>query len=71
LKHAFGASYDPAHQTVAWWLDGVEQMRAGPPHVPAIGARQHFYLLLSAQSHGQRKPYWMFVSRVSAYIPPG
>lgn len=41
-KHTFGAGFDPVKQTVTWWLDGVRQMAAGPPHVPAIAARQHF-----------------------------
>jgi len=69
-KHTFGGSYDPVHQSVTWWVDGVEQMSAGAPYVPAVAANQHFYLIVSAQSRGAQKPYSMFVSGVRAYVPP-
>lgn len=69
-KHSFGASYDPARQKAAWWVDGKLQMNAAEPYVPAVAARQHFYLILSSQSHGANKPYFMFVSGVRAYAPP-
>jgi hypothetical protein len=68
-KHSFGASYDPVHYRVSWWVDGSRQMSAGPPYVPAIAAKQHFYLILSAQTHGKNIPYSMFVSGVRAYVP--
>lgn len=68
--HTFGASYDPVHQQVTWWLDGVRQMSAGAPAVPAIAIRQHFYLIIGAQSHGARKAYRMYVSGVRAFVPP-
>ena len=68
--HTYGASYDPLHQSVSWWVDGAEQMSAGPPHVPAIATKQRFYLIISAQSHGKQRPYSMFVSGVRAYVPP-
>jgi hypothetical protein len=70
-KHTFGGSYDPVKQTVTWWLDGVEQMSAGAPYVPAVAAKQNFYLIISAQTHGKKKPYTMFVSGVRAYVPQG
>lgn len=69
-KHVFGASYDPQAKTATWWLDGVRQMSATSPYVPDIAARQRFYLILSAQSHGAKKGYLMFVSGVRAYVPP-
>jgi hypothetical protein len=69
-KHTFGVSYDPVRQTVCWWLDGFRQMSAGAPYVPAIGARQRFYLIISAQSHGKSRPYGLYVSGVRAYVPP-
>jgi hypothetical protein len=68
-KHTFGGSYDPVHQTVAWWVDGVLQMSAGAPYVPAIAAQQHYCLILSAYSHGKNLPYKMYVSGVRAYAP--
>ena len=69
-EHTFGLSYDPHGQRVTWWLDGESQMWAGSPFVPEIATRQHFYLLISAQSHKENKPYVMFVSRVRACIAP-
>jgi hypothetical protein len=68
-KHTFGGSYDPVQQQVAWWVDGVQQMSAGSPYVPAVAALQHFYLILSTYSHGLNVPYSMYVSGVRAYVP--
>ena len=69
-QHTFGASYDPVQQKVTWWVDGQQQMSAGAPYVPAVAARQHFYLILSGQSHGAKKPHYTFISGVRAYVPP-
>lgn len=69
-NHVFGCSYDPVRQKVTWWVDGIEQMSAGSPYVPAVAPRQHYYLILSAQSHGAKKPYSMFIGGVRAYVPP-
>jgi hypothetical protein len=69
-KHVFGASYDPIRQQATWWVDGVEQMSAGYPCVPAIACRQHFYLIMGNQTHGANKPYQMFISGVRAFVPP-
>ena len=68
--HTFGGSYDPTRQQVTWWVDGVEQMSAGAPYVPAVAAKQHFYLTISAQTHGAKKPYEMLIRGVRAYVPP-
>ena len=67
--HTFGASYDPAGKTATWWLDGVRQMSATSPYVPDIAAKQHFYLIISAQSHGKKTEHLMFVRAVRAYVP--
>ncbi|MBM3477135.1 MAG: hypothetical protein FJX75_28030 [Armatimonadetes bacterium] len=69
--HIFGGSYDPKQQQVTWWVDGQEQMSAGAPYVPEVAAKQHFYLIISNQTHGAKKPYDMFVRGVRAYVPPG
>ena len=69
-KHTFGASYDPVRQQATWWVDGEQQMSAGYPYVPGVAAKQHFYLIMGAQTHGARKPYQMFVSAVRAFVPP-
>ena len=68
--HTFGASYDPATKTATWWVDGVRQMSATSPYVPDIAAKQRFYLILGAQSHGKNKDYLMFVRSVRAFVPP-
>jgi hypothetical protein len=68
--HTFGASYNPSTKTVAWWLDGVKQMSATPPYVPDIAARQHFYLIVSGQSHGKQKEHLTLLGGVRAYVPP-
>ena len=39
--------------------------------MPAVAARQHFYLILSGQSHGAQKPHYTFISGLRAYVPPG
>lgn len=69
-RHTFGASYDPRRQQVTWWLDGKQQMSAGAPYVPAIAAKQHFYLILSAQSHKAKKQHFTFIGGVRAFVPP-
>lgn len=68
-KHTFGASYDPLRQQVTWWLDGRRQMSAGEPYVPAVAAKQNYYLILSGQSHGKKIPHDTIVSGVRAYVP--
>jgi hypothetical protein len=68
--HTFGGSYDPQQQMVTWWVDGVEQMSAEAPYVPEVAAQQHFYLIISNQTHGAKKRYDMFVRGVRAYAPP-
>ena len=68
-RHVFGASYDPKRQEVAWWVDGVRQLSIGAPYVPDIAARQHFYLILSAQTHGKKVPYTMYVRSVRVFVP--
>jgi len=66
--HIFGASYDPVLSEVTWWVDGVKQYSATT--VSDVGAHQHFYLIISAQSHGKRVPYNMIVRAVRAFVPP-
>ncbi len=70
-RHTFGASYDPAKTSIAWWLDGVKQISAASPYVPHIATKQHFYLIVNANYHEKKdQDYRMFVSGVRAYVPP-
>jgi len=48
----------------------IKQHYSEAPYVPAVGVQQHFYLIISAQSHGKKLPYSMAVSGVRAYVPP-
>jgi len=64
--HEFAASVDAQKGEVKWWLDGKEKMAAP---CPRIGARQHFYLIVSAKSHGRNKDYSLILYRVRAFVP--
>ena len=72
--HTFGASYDPIRGQVTSWVDGKQQWQTpvNSSSVPRIGARQHFYPILSTWriEKGTHKTYSMFVSGVRAYVPP-
>jgi len=68
-RHVFGASFDPVKMQVTWWVDGVQQIVASGDCVPEIAKKQHFYLIMGAQTHGAKKPYQMFISGVRAYVP--
>ncbi|WP_124600621.1 hypothetical protein [Burkholderia sp. Bp8963] len=67
--HTYGVSYDPIARHVTWWVDGVKEMSAGAPEVPEIASRQHFYLIMGAQTHGKRVEYTMIVRRIRAFVP--
>lgn len=69
-KHTFGASWDPVKQQVTWWVDGVEQMSATGDCISPVAVKQHFYLIMGAQTHGAKKPYTMYISGVRAFVPP-
>jgi hypothetical protein len=68
-RHTFGASYNPLRQQVTWWVDGLRQMSIGAPCVPDIAKQQHFYLIISAQTHGKKIPHYLFIRGVRAYVP--
>ena len=44
---------------------------ASAPYVPEIAKRQHYYLLISALMHKEKKPYKMYIHAVRAYGPAG
>ncbi|HEY9249807.1 MAG TPA: hypothetical protein VIO38_11770 [Rariglobus sp.] len=79
-RHTFGASYDPVHQRVTWWLDGVKFYTADNTVtancISPVAELQSFYPILGAQAHGPWKtpptpavPYSMYIHAVRAYIP--
>ena len=67
-KHKYGACYDLINNRVSWYLDGNLLFFAGYPYVPSVVSIQHYYIIISAQSHGLNKPYTMYVSRINAYM---
>lgn len=69
IPHRFGASYDPQTSTVCWWVDDEFQMSATTPFVPEIAKKQNFYLIMSAQTRKEKKPYKMYIHAVRAYEP--
>src|SRR5690606_28284747 len=79
-RHVFGASWDPVHQRVTWWLDGkkfyVADNTVTPGCISPVAELQNFYPILGAQTHGPWKnpptpavPYSMYIHAVRAYIP--
>ena len=70
-KHRFGASYDPRTSTICWWLDEKLMVTTSAPYVPEIAKRQHYYMLMSALMHKEKKPYKMYIHAVRAYEPAG
>ena len=79
-RHVFGASWDPVHQRVTWWLDGkkfyVADNTVTPGCISPVADLQNFYPILGAQTHGPWKnpptpavPYSMFIHAVRAYMP--
>ena len=68
--HTFGATYDPKRQEVSWWLDGELLMYAGAPDVRKVAAKQNFYFIIAAQTHGKHSPYTMLIGGVRAFVQP-
>lgn len=67
--HKFAAGYDPIRHKITWWLDGKKQFSAKSADISDYAADQHFYLLVTAQTHGQNVPYTMYIRNITAYVP--
>lgn len=69
-RHTFGAGFDPRHLTISFWYDDKLQYTASGDSVPAIARKQHFYLIMNADSHNHRHhlQYNMNVYRVRAFV---
>jgi len=68
--HIFAASYDPENGKVTWWLDNVLQMTAEAPSVPEIAKYHNYYLIISAQQHKEKIPYFLDLHGIRAFIRP-
>jgi len=67
--HTFAALFDPTDLRVSWFLDGKLQYTATGPAVPRISLQQHFYLILEANQHDKKIPYYMDVLDIRAFTP--
>jgi hypothetical protein len=43
---------------VTWPVNNAKQIVAGPPAVPDVGTRPHFYLITNASAHGREETLW-------------
>jgi hypothetical protein len=64
-EHRFGLSYDPATNTLQWYIDDVPTWKSNPPD--SVIKKFHYYIVMEASSHGSHKPYDMYIHYVTAY----
>jgi hypothetical protein len=64
-EHRFGVSWDPATNTLQYYLDDKPTWKVVPPN--AVIKNFHYFLVLEASSHGSHTPYEMMVHYVTAY----
>lgn len=69
-SHIFAASYDPEAGKVTWWVDNVLQMSAEAPSVPEIAKYHNYYLIISAQQHSEKIPYFLDLHGIRAFVRP-
>jgi hypothetical protein len=67
--HVFGASYDPTGKVLQYWLDGQKQFAISTAANDTEIHNNHYYLIMSAESHGLLKPYSMYIKYFSAWHP--
>jgi hypothetical protein len=64
-EHRFGVSWNPATNTLQYYLDDKPTWKVVPPD--AVIKNFHYFLVLEASSHGSHTPYEMMVHYVTAY----
>ncbi|MBB4365099.1 hypothetical protein GGD65_006163 [Bradyrhizobium sp. CIR18] len=67
--HRFGAGFDPEHLKITFWYDGKIQYVASGASVPEIARRQHFYIIMNADTRKLQIPYKLYIHRVRAFVP--
>jgi hypothetical protein len=68
-RHAFGLSFDPRSGEVSWWVNNHKEKTVILTDPGKTAAKQNFYFLVSAQSHGKRVPYSLTLHRVRGFLP--
>jgi hypothetical protein len=68
-EHLFGMAFDPVRGAATWWLDDQFVGRTDTSAIPSITLSHNYYVNIDAQSHGQAKPYFLFVRYVRAFAP--
>jgi hypothetical protein len=66
VEHRYGMSYDPASNTVQWYIDDLPSWKSTEADA-AVMQRFHYYIVMEANSHGGNKPYNMYIRYVKAY----
>jgi hypothetical protein len=64
-EHRFGVSWNPATNTLQYYLDDKPTWKVVPPN--AVIKNFHYFVVLEASSHGSHTPYEMMVHYVTAY----
>jgi hypothetical protein len=65
VEHRYGVSYDPATNTLQWYVDDEPTWKIVPPN--SLIKDWHYYLVMSASTHGAYVPYEMYISAVTAW----
>lgn len=66
VEHRYGMSYDPATNTLQWYIDDVPTWKTTTADATTLKAF-HYYAVMEASSHGANHPYQMFIHYVRAY----
>lgn len=66
-EHRYGVSYNPATNTLQWYLDDVPTWKSTGG---AVIKNFHYYIVMEASSHGSHIPYDMLIHYVTAYTAP-
>jgi hypothetical protein len=65
VEHRYGLSWNPATNTLQWYIDDVPSYKISPPN--SVIKDFHYYAVMEASSHGANHPYQMYIHYVRAY----
>ena len=66
VEHRYGLSYEPATNTLQWYVDDVPTFKTTEAYAKVMQAF-HYYVVMEAGSHGANKPYTIYIRYVKAY----